>query len=144
MNTWTCFGGFAILVCAVLYGLYCRGIAVSKRIKAVLFVFRSGKDGDKAALDSCTGWVQHVAGFRGNRTWELTLNAQLSKGGGAFSAGQKEAALVKAEPPPSVRKSGIVRGRQVLPALGVHECHREMRSYLDQPASPVEDKRLEV
>lgn len=57
-----------------------RRIAVSKSIAAILFVFRRGKDTDRAALDSCTGWVQYMGRFHENRTYEFTFEAQLSKG----------------------------------------------------------------
>lgn len=57
-----------------------RRIAVSKSIAAILFVFRRGKDTDRAALDSCTGWVQYMGGFHESRTYEFTFDAQLSKG----------------------------------------------------------------
>ena len=58
MNIWACFAMLAIFLCAVMYFLYSRGIAVSKNIRAVLFMFRPEKNADKVNLDSCTGWVQ--------------------------------------------------------------------------------------
>lgn len=60
--------------------LYAQGIMVSKRIVAVLFVFRPGNGCEKAALDSCTGWVKHIGGFHESRIYEFSLDAQLSKG----------------------------------------------------------------
>ena len=59
---------------------YFRSIAISKSIVAILFVFRPGRDADKATLDSCTGWVKHMGRFRESRTYEFTLDGQLSKG----------------------------------------------------------------
>lgn len=59
---------------------YFRSIAISKSIAATLFAFRPGRDADKAALDSCTGWVKHIGRFRESRTYEFTLDGQLSKG----------------------------------------------------------------
>ena len=63
-----------------VYLLYCKGVAESKQITAIVFVFRPGKNADKAALDSCTGWVRHVGRFHESRTYEFALAAQLSKG----------------------------------------------------------------
>ena len=60
MNIWACFAMLAIFLCAVMYFLYGRGIAVSKNIRAVLFMSRPGKSADKVDLDSCTGWVQQI------------------------------------------------------------------------------------
>lgn len=71
---------FAALLCAVLYLLYRNGAAVAKSITAVLFVFRPGRDGDRASLDSCTGWVRHVGRFRETRTYAFTFDARLSRG----------------------------------------------------------------
>ena len=72
---------FIILpVCAAVYLLYIKGFAVSKSIRAIMFVFRPGKDADKAALNSCTGWVKHMGRFYENRTYEFTLECQLSEG----------------------------------------------------------------
>ncbi len=70
----------AVLVCAGVYLLYCQGIAVSKSIAAILFVFRSGKNADRAVLDSCTGWVRHAGRFSEKRRYEFVLETQLSKG----------------------------------------------------------------
>lgn len=69
-----------LAVCVVVYVLYRQGIAVSRSTRAVLFVFRTGKGADKATLDSCTGWVRHVGRFHESRTYEFTLDCQLSKG----------------------------------------------------------------
>ena len=59
---------------------YFRSIAASKRISAVLFIFRPGKDTDQAALNSCTGWVKHTGRFHESGTYEFALDAHLSKG----------------------------------------------------------------
>ena len=64
----------------MIYLLYSRGLMVTKSIAAILFVFRPGREGDRARLDSCTGWVQHVVRLRGGRTYEFALERQLSKG----------------------------------------------------------------
>lgn len=65
---------------AVVYLLYRRGLAVTKSIAAVLFVFRPGRDADRAKLNSCTGWVRHMGRFRQGRTYEFSFEARLSKG----------------------------------------------------------------
>lgn len=67
-------------LCAVMYLLYCRGLAVTKSIRAVLFVFRPGRDADRVTLTSCTGWVRHRGRFRESRTYAFALDAQLSGG----------------------------------------------------------------
>ncbi len=46
----------AALMGALIYLLYRQGLASSKCITAVLFVFRPGRQADSAFLDSCTGW----------------------------------------------------------------------------------------
>lgn len=56
------------------------GIATTKYIRAVLFVFRPGKSGDRVTLGSCTGWVRHMGRFYESRTYTFTLDAQLSRG----------------------------------------------------------------
>ena len=53
---------------------------MSKSITAILLAFRRGKNTDRAALDSCTGWVKYMGGFHESKTYEFTLDAQLSKG----------------------------------------------------------------
>lgn len=66
---------------AVIYLLYRRGIAVTKSVAAVFFAFRPGKRGDSAALNSCSGWVQHAGRFCGNEgTYTFTFNCRLTKG----------------------------------------------------------------
>ena len=56
------------------------GVATTKSISAILFVFQPGKNTDKATLDSCTGWVRHTGRFYESRTYTFVLDAQLSKG----------------------------------------------------------------
>ena len=63
-----------------MYFLYIKGFVGSRYTRAILFGFRQGKDADKVTLDSCTGWVKHVGRFRESRTYEFTLDCQLSKG----------------------------------------------------------------
>ena len=64
----------------VIYLLYRQGYAVTKSIGAVLFMLRPGKDGDKADLNSCSGWARHRVRFRESRTYEFTFDCQLSNG----------------------------------------------------------------
>ena len=59
---------------------YFRSIAVSKSITAIIFAFRPGRDTDRVTLNSCTGWVKHMGRFSESRTYEFTLDTQLSKG----------------------------------------------------------------
>lgn len=65
---------------AVIYFLYSRGLAVTKCIAAVLFVFRPGRDADRAELNSCSGWVRHMGRFHQGRVYEFSFEARLSKG----------------------------------------------------------------
>lgn len=78
MNIWI----FLSILCGsvVIYLLYSHGIAVSKSIAAIIFVFRPGRSADKATLDSCTGWAEHVGRFHESRTYEFYLDARLTKG----------------------------------------------------------------
>lgn len=71
---------FFLALGAVIYFLYSRGLAVTKCIAAVLFVFRPGRDADRAELNSCSGWVRHVGRFHQGRTYEFSFEARLSKG----------------------------------------------------------------
>lgn len=68
------------LIGTLFYLLYREGLAVTKVIAAVLFVFRPGKHGDSASLDSCTGWVRHAGRFRQSGTYRFCLDCRLSKG----------------------------------------------------------------
>ena len=69
-----------VVICVVLYILYCQGYAVLRVTAAITIVFRHGKNADKATLDSCTGWIKHVGRFHESRTYEFFFDAQLSKG----------------------------------------------------------------
>ncbi len=80
MEIWL-YPAIAILVfCMAVHWLYAQGIAVSKSVAAVLFVFRPGKNADRVTLNSCTGWVRHAGRFRESRIYEFTFTAQLSSG----------------------------------------------------------------
>lgn len=80
MNNWLYPAVLAVPIVTVIYLMYCKGFGVAKRIAAVVFVFRPGKNADRAVLNSCTGWVKHVGRFRESRTYEFILDVQLSKG----------------------------------------------------------------
>lgn len=71
---------FALSMAAVFALLHRQGLLVSKSIAAVLFVFRPGRNGDRASLNACTGWVRHRGGFREGGTYTFTLDAQLTGG----------------------------------------------------------------
>ena len=71
---------FISVFCIGIALLYSQGIAISKNITAITFVFRPGRTTDKATLCSCTGWIKHVRRFHESRTYEFVLDTQLSKG----------------------------------------------------------------
>lgn len=72
------------------------GIATTKSIRAILFVFQPGKTKDKATLDSCTGWVRHIGRFYESRTYAFVLDAQLSAGSAEVCLlDQKKAAIIE-------------------------------------------------
>lgn len=76
--------GFLILgVCFVVYLLYRRGIVITRSVAAVLFFLRTGKTRDRAALDSCTGWVRHRGRFGETGIYTFTLDFRLSRGDAA-------------------------------------------------------------
>lgn len=85
MRLWLGFTALGAMMIAATHLLCRRGIAVTKRIAAVLFVFRTGKNADRVSLDSCTGWVRHAGRFRESGIYTFTLDCQLSKGNAAVS-----------------------------------------------------------
>ncbi len=80
MEMWTYTPILIAVFCVGIYLLYSQAIAVTKRIAAIVFMFWPGKDGDKATVDSCNGWVRHAARFHESRTYEFVLYAEVSKG----------------------------------------------------------------
>lgn len=80
--------------CAAMYMLYRKGIAVTKNIRAVLFVFRPGKNADTVKLCACTGWVRHAGRFQEDRTYTFTFDAQLSEGDAEISLLDKNKRLL--------------------------------------------------
>ena len=77
---WTYTPILIAVLCIGLYLLYSQGIAVTKSIAAIVFMFWPGKDSDRATVDSCNGWVRHAGRFRESRTYEFVLYAEMSKG----------------------------------------------------------------
>ena len=71
---------FFLALGAVVCLLYRQGLAVTKSIIAVLFVFRPGREADRVSLSACTGWVRHAGRFRTGRTYLFDFQAQLSEG----------------------------------------------------------------
>lgn len=71
---------FITLTGTLFYLLYHQGLAVTKSVAAVLFVFRPRKQGDSVSLDSCTGWVRHMGRFRRSQVYEFSLDCRLSQG----------------------------------------------------------------
>lgn len=65
--------------------LYRRGLMTTKRIAAVFFLFRPGKNRDQVSLNSCSGWVRHRGQFRESGSYEFRLDFGLSKGGAEVS-----------------------------------------------------------
>lgn len=90
---------FLLIFCPVMYLLYRQGLVMTKSIRAILFVFRPGKNGDKVSLNSCTGWVRHRGRFQESRTYLFSLDAKLSKGTvEATLLDQKKQPLLKLNP----------------------------------------------
>lgn len=94
MNKWLLFGAFAAVLCAAMYILYRKGIAVTKNIRAVLFVFRPGRNADTVKLCACTGWARHVGRFQEGRTYRFTFDAQLTAGDAEVSLLDKNKRLL--------------------------------------------------
>lgn len=84
---------------AVIYFLYTQGLAVTKSIAAVLFVFRPGRNADRVKINSCTGWVRHMGRFRQGRTYEFSFETRLSKG-------EAEVSLLDRDKRPLLRLNG--------------------------------------
>lgn len=57
-----------------------RSIAVVKSIAAITFVLHRNRNTDKVTMKSCTGWARYIGRFSESRTYEFTLDAQLSNG----------------------------------------------------------------
>lgn len=116
MREWLYVPLILLLTGGVVY-LFCRsGLAVTKRIAALLFVFRPGRDGDQVKVDSCSGWVRHRFRPRESRSYEFRLEAQLS-------AGDVEVSLLDGAKSPLLRLTPGLPGGQV-------ELDRAGRYYL--------------
>lgn len=127
MNTGFYIGIFAALFCGGMYLLYRNGMAVSKCIAAGLFVFLPGKNGYKASLGACTGWIRHTGRFRERRTYAFALDARLSRGDAAviLLAASAEAGPAAS---PGNRRAGW--RKPVCSALGIPARHRNLRAAL--------------
>mgnify|MGYP006976895409 CR=1 FL=1 len=85
-----------VVLGVVIYLLYRQGFMVTKRLAAILFVYRPGRKKERVRLDTCTGWVRHAGRFQKGRTYDLTLQCQLSKGSAnVLLLNKKEQALLK-------------------------------------------------
>lgn len=71
---------FPLIAVLAVFFLYRRGLMVTKSIRAVLFVFRPGREGDRATLDACTGWIRHACGLQTGRTYEFAFSDHLTRG----------------------------------------------------------------
>lgn len=80
MGNWTDPLLFALIFCAGMYLLYCRGMVVTKKIAAVFFLFRPGRTGDRVTLNGCSGWVRHAVRLREGQTYTFSLDMRLSGG----------------------------------------------------------------
>ena len=72
--------GISAAIGILIYLLHRQGFALTKSIAAVLFVFQPGKRGDRASLNSCTGWVRHRGRFRESRIMKFCFDGRLSSG----------------------------------------------------------------
>lgn len=66
---------FALLLYAIT-----PGIAVTKSIRAIVFVFRPQKGRDIVRVHGCTGWARHRVRPAADGTYGFTLDARLSDG----------------------------------------------------------------
>ena len=64
----------------IIYLLYSQGYAMTKSIGAILFMLHPGRNGDKAALNSCNGWARHRVRFRESGVYTFTFDSQLTSG----------------------------------------------------------------
>lgn len=80
--------GLAAAVCAVFL-LDREGLAVTKNLRAVVFVFRPGPRRDRARVSGCTGWVRRRMRrrmrVRESGTHAFALELDLSEGTAAVS-----------------------------------------------------------
>lgn len=85
---------------------YFLGVAITKRISAIALIFRPGKNSDKAALNTCSGWIRHRGRFYESRRYTFVLDVQLSKGDVAvFLLDKKKQPLLKLTS--QIRSQGI-------------------------------------
>ncbi len=116
---------FAVLLCALVYLLYRRGLVTSKCIKAALFLFRPGRSADKATVDDCTGWVSHAGRFSGGQTYYYLRYAPVKRGG-SVSAGQRAAGAAAYRLSHPHRRGGDGWAEPIPSPLDLPGCHREV------------------
>lgn len=80
MNKWLLFLLLTAFFCVAMCLMYREGIALSKSISAVMFLFRPGKNTDRLTLDCCTGWVRHRGRFHESGRYYFTFDGDISKG----------------------------------------------------------------
>lgn len=78
MGLWT--GLFLLLVILVVLLLYRQGFVVTRRIRAVLFVYRPGRTADRLELNSCTGWTRRAVRLPKSGAYHFSLADSLSRG----------------------------------------------------------------
>lgn len=118
-------GGLAVLF------LYRLGMVTTKSIRAVLFVFRPGKNTDRVTADRCTGWVSHAGRFSESGVYSFTLDARLSQGEvQVLLLDQGKTAAVKAGPAGFYRPGGIGPKKPVCPSLGTEKRRGQLRAAL--------------
>ena len=80
LNNWLYTLLFLAVLGVIIYLSYRRGYMISKSIVAAVFVSSPGSAADRATLNSCSGWVQHMGRFCKSGMYDFTFDAQLSKG----------------------------------------------------------------
>ena len=86
MKIWICLP----ILFAVSYLLYDKGILIVRRTAAIMIVFQRGRNTDNATLTSCHGWLKYVRKFDESRTYEFSLDTQLSDGNAEVTLLDKE------------------------------------------------------
>ncbi|MDE7262740.1 MAG: hypothetical protein K2N78_11885 [Oscillospiraceae bacterium] len=80
MWNWICAPLFLAVLGILIYLLYRQGFVMTKSIAAVLFMLYPGKNGDRATLNSCSGWARHAVRFRESRIYDFAFDCQLTNG----------------------------------------------------------------
>ena len=105
-----------------MYGMYRQGIAVSKCMTALLFVFRRGNRSDQVTVSSGTGRVSHAVRIRESGIYDFVLEARLTQG-------SVEVFLLDQDKRPLMKLSrGIPAGRTALDGNGRYYLRWEFQS----------------